>query len=58
MCGINGFNFQDEKLIRKMMTYTKNRGQILITFQKEKITIGHDRLSILDLNEGQTNPFV
>ena len=26
MCGINGFNFQDEKLIRKMMAHTKNRG--------------------------------
>ena len=26
MCGINGFTFKDENLIKKMMFYTKNRG--------------------------------
>ncbi len=58
MCGINGFNFKDEKLIRKMMAHTKNRGPDFNNFiQNEKITIGHDRLSILDLNERSNQPF-
>ena len=58
MCGINGFNFQDEKLIKKMMIHTKNRGPDFNNFfQNEKITIGHDRLSILDLNERSNQPF-
>ena len=26
MCGINGFNFSDRELIKKMMAFTKNRG--------------------------------
>ena len=57
MCGINGFNFQDEKLIKKMMIHTKNRGPDFNNFfQNEKITIGHDRLSILDLNERSNQP--
>ncbi len=25
MCGINGFNFRDEDLIKKMMAFTKNQ---------------------------------
>ena len=58
MCGINGFNFKDEKLIRKMMSHTKNRGPDFNNFiQNETITIGHDRLSILDLNERSNQPF-
>ena len=28
MCGINGFNFRDEDLIKKMMAFTKNRGPV------------------------------
>ena len=40
------------------MAHTKNRGPDFNNFiQNEKITIGHDRLSILDLNERSNQPF-
>ena len=59
MCGINGFNFRDESLIQKMMTFTKNRGPDANNFfSNENVTIGHDRLSILDLNDRSNQPFL
>ena len=58
MCGINGFNFQDEKLIKRMMQITKNRGPDFSDYISNKhITLGHDRLSILDLNKRSNQPF-
>ena len=58
MCGINGFNFQDEKLIKRMMQFTKNRGPDYSDYiSTEDITLGHDRLSILDLNKRSNQPF-
>ncbi len=59
MCGINGFNFRDESLIQKMMTFTKNRGPDANNFfSNENVTIAHDRLSILDLNDRSNQPFL
>ena len=58
MCGINGFTFKDENLIKKMMFYTKNRGPDFNDYiSNEFITLGHDRLSILDLNNRSNQPF-
>jgi len=59
MCGINGFDFRDESLIQKMMIFTKNRGPDANNFfSNENVTIGHDRLSILDLNERSNQPYL
>jgi asparagine synthase (glutamine-hydrolysing) len=58
MCGINGFNFQDDNLIKRMMSLTKNRGPDFSDYiSKQDITLGHDRLSILDLNNRSNQPF-
>lgn len=58
MCGINGFNFQDDNLIKRMMSFTKNRGPDFSDYiSKQDITLGHDRLSILDLNNRSNQPF-
>ena len=58
MCGINGFSLQDDDLIKKMMSITKNRGPDFSNFFSSKdITLGHDRLSILDLNPRSHQPY-
>ncbi|HDY87206.1 MAG TPA: asparagine synthase (glutamine-hydrolyzing) [bacterium] len=50
MCGINGFNWNDEVLIKKMNEVVKNRGPDDEGFLCEDITLGHTRLSIIDLS--------
>ena len=58
MCGINGFNYQDDNLIKRMMSFTKNRGPDFSDYiSKQDITLGHNRLSILDLNNRSNQPF-
>jgi len=58
MCGINGFNFKDDDLIKKMMFFTKNRGPDFSDYiSNQNITLGHDRLSILDLNKRSNQPY-
>ncbi len=58
MCGINGFNFKDEILIKNMMYFTKNRGpDFSNSVSNDFITLGHDRLSILDLNDRSNQPY-
>ncbi len=58
MCGINGFNFKNEDLIRRMMTFTQKRGPDASNFfSNENVTLGHDRLSIIDLKERSNQPF-
>jgi asparagine synthase (glutamine-hydrolysing) len=51
MCGINGFTWPDEKLVRAMNEKTRNRGPddagVLVD---EHISLGHCRLSIIDLS--------
>ena len=57
MCGINGFNFPDNKLIHKMKKFTANRGPDAEgIYIDEYITISHNRLSILDLSENANQP--
>ena len=57
MCGINGFNFSDQELIKKMMAFTKNRGPDANgIYSENEITISHDRLSIIDLSSKANQP--
>ena len=58
MCGINGFNFKDDDLIKRMMFFTKNRGPDFSDYiSSQNMTLGHDRLSILDLNKRSNQPY-
>ena len=57
MCGINGFNFSDHELIKKMMAFTKNRGPDANgIYSENEITLSHDRLSIIDLSSKANQP--
>jgi len=57
MCGINGFNFEDRKLIKKMNNSLKHRGpNDEGIFVKKNISLGHRRLSIIDLSERGHQP--
>ncbi|KKS24988.1 MAG: Asparagine synthetase [Candidatus Jorgensenbacteria bacterium GW2011_GWF2_41_8] len=57
MCAINGFNFKDEGLILKMNQATRHRGPDGTgIFLGEKISLGHNRLSIIDLSDAANQP--
>jgi asparagine synthase (glutamine-hydrolysing) len=57
MCGINGFNFEDETLISRMNLTNKHRGPDgSAVYVKEGISFGHNRLSILDLSTAADQP--
>lgn len=57
MCSINGFNFKDEELIRKMIDVTRHRGpDDEGFFCDENVSLGHARLSIIDLSENARQP--
>ncbi|MEK9153438.1 MAG: asparagine synthase (glutamine-hydrolyzing) [Patescibacteria group bacterium] len=57
MCGINGFNFKNENQIRKMNLLTSHRGPDGTRFFcDDEISLGHNRLSILDLREEASQP--
>lgn len=57
MCGINGFNWQNENLIKKMNTKIAHRGPdddgVLLS---PEISLGHRRLSIIDLSQAGHQP--
>jgi len=59
MCGINGFNWPDSELIKKMNQAISHRGPddsgILVD---EKFSLGHQRLSIIDLSVQGHQPMV
>ncbi len=59
MCGINGFNFRDQNLIQAMVKKTSHRGPddsgILL---EENISLGHNRLSIIDLSPAGHQPML
>ena len=58
MCGINGFNFKDENLINQMMSLTSQRGPDgSKTYIDDKISLSHNRLSIVDLSKRSDQPF-
>ena len=58
MCGIDGFNFKDENLIKKMMAVTSSRGpDNQDYFESSEYTVGHNRLSIIDPNKRSNQPY-
>lgn len=57
MCSINGFNFKDEGLVKKMVQVTKHRGPDQEGFYcGEDVSLGQARLSIIDLSEKGRQP--
>lgn len=51
MCGINGFTWPDEGLVRRMNQVTRHRGpDDTGVFVDERVSLGHNRLSIIDLS--------
>jgi asparagine synthase (glutamine-hydrolysing) len=57
MCGINGFNWHDEAILKKMSLITKNRGpDDEGAYLDENVSLGHNRLSIIDLSEKGHQP--
>jgi asparagine synthase (glutamine-hydrolysing) len=59
MCAINGFSFNNSFLLKKMMSYCKNRGPDWEeTYYDEDVSIGHNRLSILDIDNRSNQPFI
>ncbi|MCF7835744.1 MAG: asparagine synthase (glutamine-hydrolyzing) [Candidatus Marinimicrobia bacterium] len=57
MCAINGFNSNDEKMILKMNRSTSHRGPDGTGhFCDENISLGHNRLSIIDLSDEANQP--
>ena len=57
MCGICGFNWDDEKLVRSMAAEMVHRGPDQRGFYtSEGVSLGHRRLSIIDLSEHGRQP--
>lgn len=57
MCGINGFTWNDQRLIERMDRATGHRGPDQTRFWVgESISLGHNRLSIIDLSENANQP--
>ncbi len=59
MCAINGFSFKDEKLLQEMMRHCRLRGpDSEDTYHDKNISIGHNRLSIIDPDQRSKQPFI
>jgi asparagine synthase (glutamine-hydrolysing) len=57
MCGICGFNWSDQKLINDMAEIISHRGPDQMgSFVDTGVSLGHRRLSIIDLSEKGTQP--
>lgn len=57
MCGICGFNWEDPKLVRDMASVIAHRGPDQDGYFVDKnISLGHKRLSIIDLSEKGRQP--
>lgn len=57
MCGINGFNFKDERLLQLMLEQTKHRGpDDQGAWFDDGVSLGHNRLSIIDLSPAGHQP--
>ena len=51
MCGIAGFSWRDERLVKTMMDTLRHRGpDDEGFFVDDDVSLGHRRLSILDLS--------
>ncbi|MFA4826239.1 MAG: asparagine synthase (glutamine-hydrolyzing) [Methanoregula sp.] len=54
MCGIVGFNWSDQSILRSMMDTVKHRGPDESGFYIDNhISLGHQRLKIIDLHSGK-----
>jgi len=59
MCGINGFSFCNKELISAMTEKTKHRGpDDSGIFLDNNISLGHNRLSIIDLSRAGHQPMI
>ena len=57
MCAINGFNFNNRSLVLKMNEVTAHRGPDGTgVFCNDKVSLGHNRLSIIDLSKKAAQP--
>ncbi len=57
MCGICGFNWEDTLLVKKMCKVIKHRGpDDSGTYTDKHVSLGHQRLSIIDLSEKGRQP--
>ncbi|MCH8945315.1 MAG: asparagine synthase (glutamine-hydrolyzing) [Nanoarchaeota archaeon] len=57
MCGINGFNFIDKKVLKKMNDSLEHRGPDNEgVYFGNKVSLGHRRLSIIDLSKKGRQP--
>jgi len=56
MCGINGFTFENPDLIKKMNLLLVHRGPDSNGIYIDKISLGHQRLKIIDLSEKASQP--
>jgi asparagine synthase (glutamine-hydrolysing) len=57
MCGINGFNFEDEDIAKAMNASIIHRGpDNQSVWGNKSITLGHVRLSIIDLSNNGNQP--
>ena len=57
MCGISGFNWKDEQKIADMVAALAHRGpDAQGSFTEEGISLGHNRLSIIDLSAAANQP--
>jgi asparagine synthase (glutamine-hydrolysing) len=57
MCGILGFNFNDKRLLENALKVTKHRGPDATgKFSDRFVSLGHNRLSIIDLSESGKQP--
>src|SRR5262245_36427353 len=57
MCGICGFNWSDEPLLERMKSALQHRGPDAHgSYVADGISLGHQRLSIVDLSESGRQP--
>jgi len=57
VCSINGFTWRDEELVRRINTVTKHRGPDGTgVFVADGISLGHNRLAIIDLSPAGAQP--
>jgi asparagine synthase (glutamine-hydrolysing) len=58
MCGICGFSWSDQQLLERMKSAIAHRGPDAHgSFVADGVSLGHQRLSILDLSESGRQPF-
>lgn len=56
MCGINGFNWENKEIINEMNSHTRFRGPDFSDTLVDDISMGHTRLSIIDLTDNANQP--